>query len=160
VEPFPLTTLLALRRREEEAAEADWTAALAGVRAAEARLAELGEACASARRRLDEAQSAGEPAALAAGDIATRHRFVTRRRDERNAAVAAEKAFRDGPLVAARAAEVAAREAHGEKRRAREAVEKHREAWLAETQRQAERRAEDARDDLTAAARHRRDRDS
>ena len=162
MEPFPLTTLLALRRREEEAAEAAWTAALAATRAAEARLAALEAVCAAARRRFEEARAGSVPAgagALAAGDIGTRHRFVARRRDEWNAATAAEAAFRDGPLAAARAGEVTAREAHGEKRRAREAVEKHREQWLAEAHRQAERRAEDARDDLTAAARHRRDRE-
>src|SRR3569833_792346 len=41
VDAFPLTTLLALRQREEEAAEAEWVAAVSALRAAEARRAGL-----------------------------------------------------------------------------------------------------------------------
>ena len=156
--PFPLTTLLALRQREEEAAEAEWAAAVTALRAAEARLAALSEQVAAARHGWDEARGAGEPVGerVAAGDVTGRQRFVDRRRDEWKAATAAETAFRAGPMVEARRSEAAARATHAEKRRGREAVQKQKEQWSVEAERQAERRAEDARDDLTAAARHQR----
>lgn len=157
MDPFPLTTLLALRQREEEAAEADWAAALATLRAAEARLAALGDEIEAARRRLEEARMPGEKLGhWSASEVATQQRFLARRRDEWTASVAAQTAFCTGPLATARAAEGTARVAHAEKRRGREAVDKQKEQWLAETRREAERRAEDARDDLTAAVRHRR----
>lgn len=161
VEPFPLTTLLALRQREEEAAEAAWATTLSALRTAEARLAALGEEVEAARGRLESAQAGAklEQGAHAAADVAAGHRFVARRRDEWKAAVAAEAAFRSGPLVAARSAEGEARAAHAEKWRGLEAVEKQKEQWQTEAHRQAERRAEDARDDLTAATRHRRSRE-
>lgn len=157
VEPFPLTTLLALRQREDEAAQTAWSGALGAVRAMEARLAALVGEVDAARGRFEEARAHGQEQGgeWAVTDVAARQRFVARRRDEWTAAVAAEAAFRAGPLAAARAAEAAARQAHDETRRGREAVEKQRERWLAEAGRQEERRAEDARDDLTAAARHR-----
>lgn len=152
MDAFPLTTLLALRQREEEAAEADWSAALAAVRAAEARAAALEGEGEAARGRLDEARRQGALVAEGpASQVATRQRFVVRRRDEWTAAVAAAATFRDGPLAAAHQGERAMRAAHAERRLAREVVEKQKEDWAAEVRRQAERRAEDARDDLTAA---------
>jgi len=155
-----MTTLLDLRRREEESAETAWSAALGTLRAAEARLAGLAGEVEAARVRMEEARAHGEGAPGTAAEMATRQRFVARRRDEWTAARAAEAAYREGPLAVARAAEARARQAHAEKRRGREAVEKQKEQWLAEGQQQEERRAEDARDDLTAAARHRQARDA
>jgi hypothetical protein len=161
VDTFPLTTLLALRRREEEAAESGWAATVTALRAAEARLAALAGLSEQARLRLDQARLEGHAAdaPLAATEVATRQRFLARRRDEWKAALAAEAAFRDGPLAAARDAEASARQLHANKRRDRELVEKQQELWQLEVRRRSERRAEDARDDLTAAARHRRERD-
>ena len=159
MEPFPLTTLLALRQREEEAAEREWSAALVAFRGAEARLAALAGEVAAARARLDQARGeAGAP--WTAAEVAARERFVVRRRDEWKAAAAAEAEFRAGPLAAARGAEALARQDHAEKRRGREAVEKQKEQWQAQVQRQQERRAEDARDDVTTAARHHKTRDA
>lgn len=160
VDAFPLTTLLALRQREEEAAEAEWVAAVAALRAAEARLAGLRDEVEAARGRWEAARGealSGET--LAAWDVAARQRFLTRRRDEWTAATAAEASFRAGALAEATGREAAARAAHADKHRGREVVEKQKEQWLAETRRQDERRAEDARDDLTAATRHRRSRE-
>jgi flagellar biosynthesis chaperone FliJ len=161
VEPFPLTTLLALRQREEETAQTAWSQAQAALRAAEARVTALGDEVEAARGRLEQARAGGEGVtpSVAVAEAANRQRFVARRRDEWTAARAVETAFRAGPLAAAQAAEATARQAHVEKRRGREAVEKQKEQWLAEALRQQERRAEDARDDVAAAARHRKMRD-
>src|SRR3569832_460235 len=100
VDAFPLTTLLALRQREEEAAEAEWVAAVAALRAAEARLAGLRDEVEAARGRWEAARGealSGET--LAAWDVAARQRFLTRRRDEWTAATSAEASFRVGALV-------------------------------------------------------------
>ena len=155
VDAFPLTTLLALRHREEEAAEGEWSAARAAVRAAQARLEGLTGEIEAARGRLDQARRQGEQVAEGpASQAATWQRFVTRRRDEWTAALAAAATFREGPLLAAQQRERATRDAHADRRRARELVDKQRDEWAAAARRQAERREEDARDDLTASRRH------
>ena len=161
MEPFPLTTLLALRQREEETAETAWSQAQAALRDAEARVSALEDEAEAARGRFEQAraQEEGVTAPVPVTDVAAGQRFVARRRDEWTAARAAGAAFRAGPLAAAYAAEATARQAHVEKRRGREAVEKQKQQWLAEAQRQQERRAEDARDDMAAAARHQKTRD-
>src|SRR3569623_397767 len=83
VDAFPLSTLLALRQREEEAAEAEWVAAAAALRAAEARQAGLRDEVEAARGRWEAARGEAPTGETLAGwDMAARQRFLTRRRAE------------------------------------------------------------------------------
>ena len=140
---YPLATLLALRERDEEAAQA----ALAAALVAEDRARR-------ARDRLRAAQDAAERRALAdvgpdaedalAASLQGWAGYETRLRREEEAARAVLSAAGKG-VAAARAALAAASSA-------REAIARHRSAWE-EARRQTHGRAEDAASDDLAAAR-------
>ncbi|HEY4184316.1 MAG TPA: hypothetical protein VGP07_04570 [Polyangia bacterium] len=160
MDKYPLTTLLALRRREEEAAEASWSAALAALRTVEARLPLHDAAVEEARSLLRGARAGAVTGGVSSSGVAaSRALFVERRRDELARAQASRDVFRAGPLAAARAAEALARGGRQAAQRAREAVEKHEARFLAQAGRAAEKRDEAARDDVASSNRHRRARD-
>jgi hypothetical protein len=162
VDKYPLTTLLALRRAEEESAEGRWAGALAALKAAEATLAAHDAAVAAAEARLTDARDQKDPAAgevSSSGTARARANFLSRRRDELARVEAARTTFRGGPLAAARADEARAGRARLEKRQAREVVERHEERFAEAARRTAEKHAEEGRDEVASANRHRRARD-
>jgi hypothetical protein len=159
---YPLKTLLALRRREEAAAEANWRAAQVAVKVAEAALDARNEAVAAARARLREARAAeagGVTGASSSAATLSQSRFVARRRDELARAEADRSRFRAGPLGSARADERRARAAYAERCRARQAVEQHEGRYAAAVRREVDTREAAASDDVAQFNRHRRERD-
>lgn len=144
---YPLSALLGLRAREEQAAGADVALALGS----EAEARRRREACAAERDRLaGERRTPFTPAALAAGALQARARFDERRRRDEALAVGALSAADEG-LARALAAVASAREELARAARARDAVERHRASWD-ERRRRARERAEDGvLDDLAAA---------
>jgi hypothetical protein len=164
--PTPLQTLIELRRREEDDARAAWIAAHGQLAAAETEAARLDGRAAEARAHLDEARRRqvsavrGPAPAVSAASADLEARFLGRLRDTAVGAVRSAARYRSGPLAGARAQERTTAAIHDEKRRAREAAERHEAGLAAEREREGERRAEDARDDVARASRHGRARKS
>jgi hypothetical protein len=143
-----LGPLLDTRLQAQKEAEQALAAAAAARGAAQATQASLEGAAAAARGRLtatayDDRRTVGQ--ALADD------RFRARLADDARAAEAAALTHRKGALAAAQADEEAARQALAAARRDREALEQVQERADRERQRVADRRAEDAASDLTAA---------
>jgi flagellar export protein FliJ len=136
-EGYRLQTLLELRMREED--ERKGQLAQAVEQAARAR-----EALAAARaRRVDAIRAHDarvERGEASIGDLDQARRWLDRLADAVTVAAAA--------AGAAEAAETAAREALAGAARERQAIEKHREGWLAGEKRARERREDQALDEL------------
>jgi hypothetical protein len=166
MDPTPLQTLIELRRREENDARAAWIAAHGQLAAAETEGARLDGRAVEAQARLADARRQqvstvrGPAAAGSAASADLEARFLARLRDTAAEAVRSASAYRSGPLAGARARARTTAAIHDEKRRAREAAERHEAGLAAEREREGERRAEDARDDLARASRHTRARKS
>lgn len=152
---YPLQAAWELRRREEAAAlrvleEARRTRAAAETRAADR------------RRMWDDARKAWETARLrepaSAREAGDHERFLARLRDEHRRTQAVYEEFERGPLRHAIASEDAAQGRYAEARRAREAIDRHRENFRAEERRAEERRAEETAEEVARAVRHHRDR--
>jgi flagellar export protein FliJ len=136
-EGYRLKTLFELREREEEARKGELARAVEQATEARRALAAAEEKRADARRVEDARVDRGE---ASVGDVEGGRRWLERLAEA--VAAARERA------IAAEAAERAAREALAAAVRERQAIEKHRERWLAEEQRDRDRREEAALDDL------------
>jgi flagellar biosynthesis chaperone FliJ len=149
---FRLQTLLNLKLRAEEEAERAMAAAMAERAKVEARQAELEANVLRAKEKVAEARRAAMDPAADAGEGLARERFRQRLAEQVKICQEIALQHRQGPLAAAIAAEQAARQAHLEARREREALEKHKEKEAARERQIAERRTEDAASDLAIAA--------
>jgi len=148
---YRLAALLELRRREEESRQGDVAQAAAATSTARDAL-RAAKACRDqARERRVEAVAAADSRAssgqASAGDLAQARGWLDR------LAVAVARA--DAVVAEAAAALRSAEEDEDRARQAltrtaaeRQAIEKHREKWLAERKREAERKAEEIQDDL------------
>lgn len=169
---YPLKSVLELRRREEEAAQARLADATHKVAAAateaairERRHREAGQRLENAERDF-RASMAGEgatpngpgagpaPAGAIHGEgAAAGARFLARRRAEWQRLRADAASFRAGALADARADEQAARVGYLGARQSREAFEKHEARFAAGQRRVVERREQDRLDEAAAVAR-------
>ena len=149
---FRLQTLLDLKIRAEEAAEAALGVAVTGRVRAEEQQERLDAQVALARQRVADARRRFAEPADRVGDQLSRERFRQRLDGELRGKSDVAREHRLGALAAARAEEQRARAAHLEARREREALEKHKEKEEERARRVGERRAEDAASDLALAA--------
>jgi hypothetical protein len=155
---YPLEAAMALKRRQEQAALKRLEDARRVRATAEARADALREASESARVTLGDARAREAPTpgvTASAVDEAARERFVARLRETYRRASAAYAEYEAGPLRKARQADDAARQAHGEARRACEALNLHEEKFRHEERRARDRREEDQAEEAARAARHR-----
>lgn len=151
---FRLQTLLDLKLRAEEEAEAALAAAVKERAIAEEQQARLEREVVEGRTKVSDARRRfAEPAERVADQLA-RDRFRQRLDDELARKVEAAREHRAQALARARAAEEQAQAALLEARREREALEKHKEKEEAQARRLEGRRAEDAASDLALAAYH------
>ena len=153
---YPLETALAVRRRQEQAAFKRLEEARRTRAAAEARADVLREASEAARVALDDARKAPGPGVtVSAVEVAGRERYVARLREALRRARAACADHEAGALRQARQAEDEAGRAHGEARRACEALGLHEANFRQEERRTRDRREEDEAEEVARAARHR-----
>jgi flagellar biosynthesis chaperone FliJ len=155
---FRLQTLLNLKLKAEEDAEKAMAAAIAERAKVEAKQNQLENDVLRAKEKVVEARRKALDPATVAGEGLARERFLERLAEQVKVRQEIARQHRAGPLAAAIAAEQAARQAHLEVRREREALEKHKEKEAAKERLIAERRTEDAASDLAIAAHFRKDR--
>lgn len=156
--PYPLQSVLELRRREEEAAAARLVNATRRRAEAETEEAQLLAAVENARQNLIGAQetlpSNGSPAQARSASAAPA--FVARRSDEWTLARQRLATFRSGALTEARQEEDSAAAQHLARWRAREALEKHAAKHTSGMRAARERREEEILEEIAGAAgRHR-----
>ena len=152
---YPLKTLLALRRREEDVASEAWANALGARQQAEAEAARMEDELRAIQERLAAGRAADVlAAARSASEVTSAARFESRLRDELARATGLRESHRRGPLARACAAEESARQEVVERRRAREALETHDEQFRDAERRQAERRADEENDEHARLIRH------
>ena len=155
---FRLQTLLDLKLRAEEEAERAMAAAIAERAKVEARQRELDGDVLRAGQKVEEARRAAADPAAVVGEGLARERFRDRLVEEVKRRQEIAHQHRAGPLAQAIAAEQAARQAHLDVRREREALDKHKEKEEAKERQIAERRTEDVASDLAIAQHFRKDR--
>jgi SWI/SNF-related matrix-associated actin-dependent regulator 1 of chromatin subfamily A len=152
VRSWPLATVLALRRREEDVARTELARALAVESGAQRERAEVACRAAAHATRLG---AAARPVAevVAHGEaLRARGRFAERLREEASA-IAAALADADRVLADARRAAAGRRAALREARGALRALERHRDGWRAEQARRLDRADEEAVEDAVSARR-------
>lgn len=155
--PYPLEAARALRAREEDAARDALAGHMDALQAAEQAHARAERLCVAhreetARIAADEARADVEGRSLTESLRAAD--WQRRRRSEDTALCTARDDADRARQAAARAVEDA-RTVLGAARAAREAVERHHEAWQEEQRRHAERRAEAEAEDVQAGRRGR-----
>jgi dTMP kinase len=149
-ERYRLEALLTLRKAAEEEARRTLAEAEAALCQAEAEALEAGREVerreAQARRAKDRAAHPGKVAEMAAA-----RQFAARCVEEVREARQGLELARARATDARTAAETA-RQGLAERAREREALERHREEWLAERRKESDRRADNLLDELAGAA--------